>query len=127
MKKFEAKLKEIERRTGSPMKPVVVVTIFSDGTRALGIGRGTLLSEEEYQKMTERNHVILIDWSEPYEVNDAEKAEITQREERRNDREGDSGGEEKITMGDNGNRLKKEENSFDTLLARIRARRDEKA
>ena len=116
MSKYRAQIDSLRKRIPRPKEQIHIVTEFSDGKRALGMGRGNLLTEDEYSKL--RGKVILIEWGLPYD----QSAEI---EERPCDSGGNKESEERTFPTAGGIVEESESPEFGALLDRIRARRGE--
>jgi hypothetical protein len=73
MSKYEGRVESIRKRIPRPKEEIFIVTEFSDGKHSLGMGRGNLLTEDEYLKLSGK--IIKIDWGIPYD----ESPEIEKR------------------------------------------------
>jgi len=116
MSKYRAQIDSLRKRIPRPKEQIHIVTEFSDGKHSLGMGRGNLLTEDEYLKLSGK--IIKIDWGIPYD----ESAEI---EERHSVSVGDKESEERTFPTAGGIVEESESPEFGALLDRIRARRGE--
>jgi hypothetical protein len=116
MSKYEARVESIRKRIPRPKEQIFIVTEFSDGKHSLGMGRGNLLTEDEYLKLSGK--IIKIDWGIPYD----ESPEI---EKRPCDSGGNKESEERTFPTAGGIVEESESPEFGALLDRIRARRGE--
>jgi len=118
------------KRFPKPAEQIHFVTTFSDGKRALGMGRGNLLTEEEYSKLRETGRVIQIDWAVPYEVQNGQQdgqSEIAERAEQSNNSEGDQQDDGAAPLDVAKYFEGQGETRYKNILQRIRTRYEEEA